>query len=301
MTASSATATTDVVSPAAVRGVFRQLNAEWDVLCAQPAVIAQVRTWLQAEGLVDEGEPAGPRTVVERLGSRDQPAARADADRWLTALLRRATSNGAGAQLAARIVVQAMMPSVVRIQRSQLRAHGGRSFDEVAQVVISALFQVVRSYPLQERPERVAANLTLDTLALARRELLAEQPPAEIPVDVIELPHPTPGADPGRQAELVMLMARAAQHGLEPEPAPGAAAAAVCGGARAELVELLLWALDEQVLDSGEVWSIAAHYRTDALPDLEAAHVAGISAAAVRKRRSRAVRKLTAAVHQLVA
>ncbi|MFE3904942.1 hypothetical protein ACFXPY_32735 [Streptomyces sp. NPDC059153] len=86
--------------------------------------------------------PAQP-LVALRLGSGRLTDELTDA--VLRALLRRAAGHGRSATLAARIVVQAMIPAAGRMARDQVRSFGGRSFDEIGHMTVVALFEVARS------------------------------------------------------------------------------------------------------------------------------------------------------------
>jgi hypothetical protein len=75
-----------------------------------------------------------------------------------------------GDRLAGRVVLQTMLPAAVRIAQSitsRPDVLGDR--DEAFALVLAALWQVIATYPVARRRERVPANLYLDTLALVRR------------------------------------------------------------------------------------------------------------------------------------
>jgi len=86
-------------------------------------------------------------------------AIRVDPDGVLGALLRESAS---GSLLAARTVLQAMLGKVV------LMANGDPSTGTHAYVV--AMWERIRTYPIDRRPTHIAGNLALDTRKLARRE-----------------------------------------------------------------------------------------------------------------------------------
>ncbi|MGW6564928.1 hypothetical protein [Streptomyces sp. NPDC054975] len=212
-------------------------------------------------------------------------------DAVLRALLRRAAGHDRSAILAARVVVQAMIPAAVRITRGQVRPFGGRSFDAIGHVTVAALFEVARSGRIHTRPGRPAANLALDTLRYTCRELAADRDArAEDLAAAEELPDRDPG--PGRMAEAAEVRAAATTAGLTPA---GPACEADATSARLELLELVLEAMDAGALSPSDGRAIAWHY-TAAVPDTEAAARAGTTAGAWQRRRSRAVARLTAAV-----
>ena len=80
-------------------------------------------------------------------------------DAVLRALL---TEVSNGDELAGRVVLQAMIGRMVRMAIRDPKA----SIDEY----ISALWCQIQNYPLASRPDRVAANLSMDTFKSLRRE-----------------------------------------------------------------------------------------------------------------------------------
>ncbi|MGD7789261.1 RNA polymerase sigma factor [Propionibacteriaceae bacterium Y1700] len=93
-------------------------------------------------------------------------AIRSDADGCLYALL---VEVRQGDQLAGRVVVQTMLPKMI----SQAR----RDADAAVADYVAQLWVRVRTYPLENRPTSIAANLALDTLkAIKAERALREQP-----------------------------------------------------------------------------------------------------------------------------
>ncbi|HET9647124.1 MAG TPA: hypothetical protein VFP34_02705 [Microlunatus sp.] len=85
-------------------------------------------------------------------------AVRADPDPSLGGLLRLC---GGGDLLAGRVVLQAMLGKLVLMARRDPHA----PLDDY----VSAAWLQIRTYPLDRRPIRIAANLALDTLKVVRR------------------------------------------------------------------------------------------------------------------------------------
>ena len=85
--------------------------------------------------------------------------AKLNSDPVLAALL---TEVSNGDQLAGRVVLQALIGRMVRMAQRDLRS----SVDEY----LASLWCVINNYPLQRRPVRIAANLSLDTLKAVSRE-----------------------------------------------------------------------------------------------------------------------------------
>ncbi|MEU6987357.1 hypothetical protein ABZ946_28690 [Streptomyces sp. NPDC046324] len=290
----------DVQHPArAVGGIFPRLDAEWAALCGDADVRVAVADWLVADRLADAVAAVTDSQVrtpglAQLLASLQPGSGRLSDERTdavLRALLRRAAGQDRSATLAARIVVQAMIPAAVRITRGQVRPFGGRSFDAIGHVTVSALFEVARSGRIHTRPGRPAANLSLDTLRYVCRELAADgEARAEDLAAAEELPDRAPG--PGRMAEAAEVRTAARTAGLTPA---GPACEAEATSARLELLELVLEAMDAGALSPADGRAIAWHY-TAAVPDTEAAARAGTTAGAWQRRRSRAVARLTAAL-----
>jgi DNA-directed RNA polymerase specialized sigma24 family protein len=86
-------------------------------------------------------------------------AARLYSDPVLGALLAEASL---GDQLASRVVLQALIGRLVRMAQRDPRA----SFDDY----LARLWCAIESYPLERRPARIAANLSMDTLKAVSRE-----------------------------------------------------------------------------------------------------------------------------------
>jgi DNA-directed RNA polymerase specialized sigma24 family protein len=99
--------------------------------------------------------------VLAPCGSFDDvlSAARLNPDPILAALL---TEVSIGDQLAGRVVLQALIGRMVRMAQRDPRA----SIDDY----LARLWCAIGSYPLERRPERIAANLSMETLKAVSRE-----------------------------------------------------------------------------------------------------------------------------------
>ena len=141
-----------------VCGTFDRLDAEWAALCADASVQAAVADWLTTDHLADDVADAagawvrtlGPAQLLAALRPRDGELSDALTDAVLRALLRRAAGQGRPAVLAARIIVQAMVPAAVRMARRLVRQ--GRVFDDTSQAVVVALYEVARAGRIHTRP-----------------------------------------------------------------------------------------------------------------------------------------------------
>ncbi|WP_327325212.1 hypothetical protein OG735_23965 [Streptomyces sp. NBC_01210] len=259
-------------------GLVGRLNADWLQLSQDKTALLAVRDWYGDEELV------GPQCVLDALRVC---LAHTDQDRLLLPPLRAAAAGGARAQLGARVVVQAMLPKAIRIARSQMRPQYG--WEETISLTVGALYEVIRTYPVDRRAERIAANLALDTLRLTRCLIAADA--TVVPLDVEAIAGLTaPDASPASQAELALLLAQAGEYELLADDEPGRVAG---WDARAELVELLVWALDTGALDVEDARLITRYYRDSPAPDTITSRPSNRAGASQRQRRSRAVRRLT--------
>ncbi|MGW4218417.1 hypothetical protein ACWEJZ_15505 [Streptomyces bacillaris] len=298
----------DVQHPALAGGIFHRLDAEWSALCADPGVQCAVADWLVADGLANEvaavtGDMAdawvrtlGPAQLLAALRPGDGRLADELTDAVLRALLRRAAGHDRSAILAARVIVQAMVPAAVRMAHGQVRGFGGRSFDEIGHITVAALFEVARSGRIHTRPGRPAANTALDTLRHLCRALAADREELGDDLGLAELiPDSRPGPAEYAQARSVQRAAVAA--GLQSD---FPLSEGEVGGARLELLELVLEAMDSGALSAADARSIAWHY-TAAVPDKTAAARTGTTPGAWGRRRSRAVARLSASLQRAAA
>ncbi|MFJ2591293.1 hypothetical protein [Streptomyces sp. NPDC087538] len=260
--------------------VFESLDAEWALVCAGSGRAEMVLGWLREGGVLAEAR--GLAELLVELECWDRARGRVHSDRWMRVLLERAGGEGVEAQLAARVVVQAMLLGAVRMTQ---RLRAGRDFDETGQVVVACLYQVVRRFPLWRRGG-VAATLLLETLHLASRELQADTESDAVPwhpvLEAAAVPGEPTADDPTEAVWRTVLGRQAAGASL-------IAAGEVPDGARGELVELLVWAVAAGLLDVVRARVIADESRDGAR---ESAEAAGVSAVTWRQRRSRTVRLL---------
>ena len=146
--------------------MFRLLEAEWMMhLAHDPAARAQLAEVLDA---------VGARTLGD-LEAHVRAAAPAEADRVLLALVRRAV---AGDDLAARVLLQLLLPGARSLAR---RWWALGDHHERAAATVLAVYHRIRTYPVERRPGRVAANILMDAATELRRGVprLAEVPTAD--------------------------------------------------------------------------------------------------------------------------
>ncbi|MEV7381901.1 hypothetical protein [Streptomyces lydicus] len=281
----------DAVQPTLVT----RLNTEWEWLCADRGSADRVRSWMLGAGVLDEDQaPAGLGelcTLLRKGAKRNEPGF---IDAWMGVLLRRVSAGDVrDAELAARVLVQAMLPHACRVLRGCVRS--GEDIEDVAQVVIASLWEVVRTFPIARRPRKVAAGLRLELWHRVSRELKRELAPSEHLDETWAAALPG-GVEPEGAVEPVLLARAAEAAGL-----PAAVSAVEeLEGARGEMVALLVWALECEVLTAEAASGICDHYREGAPQDAAAASAWGVSPVALRRRRSRAVARLRQAAPQWV-
>jgi len=121
----------------------------------------------------------------------------------------------AGSYIAARAIIQAMLPKLGRLAHSVRR---GRSFSTVIAEAVAAMYEVIYRYPIDRRPCSVAANLALDTLKSLRLILGSELPASEILAGLLtatNIPIASSTApDPAGGDELVEVLADAQHQGF---------------------------------------------------------------------------------------
>ncbi len=142
------------------RDLIERLEAEWPALAAGP-LLPRLHAWAEHEPVL--AGFATPQQLLRQLrGLRGHPDAE---NEILAALLRQAVSD----PLAARLVLQALLPGLKALARRILLEASER--DEVWSALLAYCWERIRSYPLERRPRRIAANLLLDTLNATTREL----------------------------------------------------------------------------------------------------------------------------------
>ncbi|MCB9387571.1 MAG: hypothetical protein H6517_07075 [Microthrixaceae bacterium] len=135
------------------QGVLGQLDQEWERLAESVHGRRAVRGWGAGEPFFDGVRSLG--ALVERINERGRAE---ESDAIILVLLRHAAED----DLAARTVLQAMMPAIKNLT-SKFSTCGAWSAEETAAVVVAAMWERIRTYPIERRPRKVAANLALDT------------------------------------------------------------------------------------------------------------------------------------------
>ena len=160
--------------------VVAALEREWAAL-AMTTLSGRLRRWSQREPRL-----AAFSTASELLGSLRRLRGDHDAENAiLAALLREAQTD----PLAARVVLQALLPGLKRLASRLL--HTAAERDELWSLLLAHGWERIRSYPLERRPRRIAANLLLDTAHATLATLAAERSSrAQALVNAITLARP---------------------------------------------------------------------------------------------------------------
>lgn len=174
------------------------LDAEWEELVASPRLADALRAWAFDDPALCFESPAA---LVETTEDRDRLE---DADAVLGALARRAGTD----DLAARFLLQLVLPGCKRL----LRLYGRRDPEEWAALLVSTMWDRIRHYPVDRRPERVAANLLFDVRQRVMRAVRRHRSTAPLHgLSEHHLPSVDPG--PGVVAEVVSAVGAAVRRG----------------------------------------------------------------------------------------
>jgi hypothetical protein len=279
----------DVAPDGVVVALYRQLTQEWAQLHSLTSTRTQVRRW-------GRNEPAlagftRPGDVVDAIDAGDH-------DRKNELLLALIRLFQGGQQLAGRTVLQALLPRLSRIgTRPGLSTSSSDTWlDDRRHIVLAEFWDVMSDYPVDRRPTRVAANLTLDTL---HRVSGARRRPDDIPIDPADFAT-NPALDSALNASLALDRGVDTQaldmvdEDLHPD---------------ADLRQVITWGIHRNVITVDEAQLLTISYLPGMGPSTQptvtnsgcgfaaAAAELGCTQAAVRQRCSRAARKLAAAVH----
>jgi hypothetical protein len=153
------------MSSATPASLTRRLDTEWQHLVTSTAATAALARWRHLEPAIDGwADLEALRTAVHDRANLER------GDRILAALVRLAAVSGHGDLLAARVVLQLLVPGAIRLGQSLAPMIGDPATSEAA--VFAELTILIRTYPWQRRPRRIAANLLLD----CRQRLIRHHP-----------------------------------------------------------------------------------------------------------------------------
>jgi DNA-binding CsgD family transcriptional regulator len=141
--------------PQPTRSLLVRLTREWQALTSRPEVLHRAATWdlgVPFESLDDLVAATGFRS------ERTSPAVVDGAES--NAVLGRLLLVARRDDVAARVVLQRMLPGIVTAARRWARRCEGA--DPVAEL-LAAAWPVIRTYPVERRPQHLAAQLLRDT------------------------------------------------------------------------------------------------------------------------------------------
>lgn len=152
--------------------LLRGLLAEWDLAATNRRALQRANSW---------GLPGGPVDCLDDIVVRagfGRPVDCDEADTYLHALVARAAHD----PLAARIVLQRLLPPVISIAKRRGKLHSGGIEGAIGDLVTQAWF-VITSYPIERRPRKVAANMVRD---IEYHEFVSANRPRRTRVDFID-------------------------------------------------------------------------------------------------------------------
>ena len=140
-----------------------RLDREWQALVSG-GLPARLRVWALEEPVL--AAFASPSALIRFLHTG---SAGPEKDAVLRALLARSRVD----PLAARVVLQALRPGLKGLaKRIFLDAD---DVEQLWQLLLASVWEQIRTYPLERRPRRIAANLLLDSMRATLNELARER------------------------------------------------------------------------------------------------------------------------------
>ena len=131
----------------ASRHLLTRLQREWDRLAVSPSAIARARRWPIVLGRLETLDDILRRSGYGRTAVDD------GGDALLRELVRVARTD----QLAARIVLQRLLPGISAMSRRRASGYGG-VVDAMDEAIATAC-AVIRTFPVERRSRFVAANM----------------------------------------------------------------------------------------------------------------------------------------------
>ena len=133
-------------------GPSRQIIDEWTRYARRPAIVRRVNSWAfmprRVEHLDEVLELAGFGRAIDDT----------DGDQFLWHLVREAEHD----DVAARIVLHRMMPSIMNMARRRGRVFQG-GLEMAINDAVGTAWMIIRTFPHQRRPRKIAANIAKDT------------------------------------------------------------------------------------------------------------------------------------------
>jgi hypothetical protein len=247
-------------------GLFADLCLEWDDLRNSEATNLTVASWAAVDS-----ELSGLTSLALIEEAKYGPIDKVDA--MFGALVRRAIERGPESELAARILLQLMLPRAAKLAGKFREIYPDAS--ERSQLAVSCMWMAIREHPARIT-HHIPPYIGWQAHALMRREVLTMT--QDVPMGAL-----------GRVSEADETLGEELPGSLHPSE---------------ELARVLAWAVSRNVISAADAELLATRYGSEghdtkgswksvgAPPDL------GLSPAAMRQRCSRATRRLAQAVSQ---
>jgi hypothetical protein len=156
------------------------LDHEWRTLAARRHTQLEYQHWQDQSPLLKRIPDL--TVLIATIQRRGHPK---QSDRLLAELAKRSPTS----DLAARTLLQALTPAL----HSLVVAHQHiDNYDDVVSSAVTAMWERIRTYPIERRPRYIATNIVLDTRRHLRR--LSPPRPAEFQLDDVSLPYATDDA-----------------------------------------------------------------------------------------------------------
>lgn len=158
--------------------LFQQLDNDWSRLIAGGEARRACLRWNRQDPAL--ANVACANELINEIRACGHPA---KSDAILSALVRLAPAD----KVAARTVLQALVPGMRCLCR---KLAGLGETEDVDATIVACAWERIRTYPHDRRPNRVAANVLLDTRKQTLRALASptEMPYADLPHDGDQVP-----------------------------------------------------------------------------------------------------------------
>lgn len=180
--------------------VIDQLEEEWEELRRSARAARRLRAWRDEDATLAFDSVDDLVAFVERRDLHPEVI-----DRVLVALARRAPTDAT----AARVLLQLLLPGC----KALVRRYGHDRRDERGAFIVAEAWTRIRTYPIERRPAKIAANVLGDV----RQRLLRSLVEAPEHVSLAAIPEPLLPmvlAEPEAGSEVVEILATAVDRGL---------------------------------------------------------------------------------------
>lgn len=187
------------------RGPAGPVIAEWERLARSRAVLRHVNSWPFITTPVDHIDEV---LEVCGFGKRIDDS---EADHMLLCLVRLAAHD----DLAARITLHRVLPAIMAIAKRRGRIHPRGAHAAMGDLLTTA-WEVIRTYPCERRPKKIAANIVRDIEYFTYVREARLKRVTEVCVESDHSFGASPDGEPTAAEELCEVLADAAAAGLDP-------------------------------------------------------------------------------------